>query len=226
MGSHARALNVAQAQLTARTASPKSHAPPWPPHYRPDPANAHAVRSAAARQRAGAAAGVQIAYETYGELAADKGNAILIFHALTGEQFVASNQSLHRQTGLVGTDGRPRPADRYSALFQSSAPISSAGARVRPARQRCGRTARLMAWAFPSSPSATWCARRWRCSIAGDRPAACGHRRIDGRNAGAQPCRQLARAGRTRAGDCHHRAPFGPEHRLSRGRAAGDHGRS
>jgi homoserine O-acetyltransferase/O-succinyltransferase len=32
---------------------------------------------------------VRIAYDTYGTLAADKGNAILIFHALTGDQFVA-----------------------------------------------------------------------------------------------------------------------------------------
>ena len=38
-----------------------------------------------------ALAGVRLAYETYGELAADKANAILVFHALTGDQYVASS---------------------------------------------------------------------------------------------------------------------------------------
>jgi homoserine O-acetyltransferase len=38
----------------------------------------------------GSLAGLDIAYETYGELAADGGNAILICHALSLDQFVAS----------------------------------------------------------------------------------------------------------------------------------------
>ena len=42
---------------------------------------------------------VEIAYETYGELNADKSNAILICHALTGDQFVASP---HPITGKPG----------------------------------------------------------------------------------------------------------------------------
>jgi homoserine O-acetyltransferase len=42
---------------------------------------------------------VDIAYETYGELAADKSNAILICHALTGDQYVASE---HPRTGKPG----------------------------------------------------------------------------------------------------------------------------
>jgi homoserine O-acetyltransferase len=46
-----------------------------------------------------ALAGVTIAYETYGELAADKANAILVFHALTGDQHVASP---HPITGKPG----------------------------------------------------------------------------------------------------------------------------
>jgi len=37
---------------------------------------------------------VQIAYETYGELNADKSNAILICHALTGDQYVASDHPI------------------------------------------------------------------------------------------------------------------------------------
>ena len=43
--------------------------------------------------------GVEIAYETYGELAADKTNAILICHALTGDQYLASD---HPITGKPG----------------------------------------------------------------------------------------------------------------------------
>ena len=39
---------------------------------------------------------VEFAYETYGALNADKSNAILICHALTGDQYVAS---IHPVTG-------------------------------------------------------------------------------------------------------------------------------
>jgi homoserine O-acetyltransferase len=42
---------------------------------------------------------VDIAYETYGTLDADGGNAVLICHALTGDQFVASD---HPRTGKPG----------------------------------------------------------------------------------------------------------------------------
>ena len=42
---------------------------------------------------------VEIAYETYGSLAADGGNAILVCHALTGDQHVAST---HPRTGKPG----------------------------------------------------------------------------------------------------------------------------
>ena len=42
----------------------------------------------------------QIAYQTYGELNADKSNAVLICHALTGDQHVAS---------VNPVTGKPRP---------------------------------------------------------------------------------------------------------------------
>ncbi|WP_375397399.1 homoserine O-acetyltransferase [uncultured Sphingomonas sp.] len=55
---------------------------------------------------------VEIAYETYGTLAADGGNAVLVCHALTGDQHVAST---HPRTGKPGwwtrMVGAGRPID-------------------------------------------------------------------------------------------------------------------
>ncbi|MDE1467491.1 homoserine O-acetyltransferase MetX [Aurantiacibacter sp. D1-12] len=64
-------------------------------------------------------AGVEIAYETYGELAADKSNAILTFHALTGDQFVASEHPVTGKPGwwerMVGP-GKPIDTARYHVI--------------------------------------------------------------------------------------------------------------
>ncbi|WP_095012592.1 homoserine O-acetyltransferase MetX [Tsuneonella mangrovi] len=63
--------------------------------------------------------GVQIAYETYGELAADKGNAILLCHALTGDQYVASPHPITGKPGwwerMVGP-GKPIDTSRYQVI--------------------------------------------------------------------------------------------------------------
>jgi homoserine O-acetyltransferase len=62
---------------------------------------------------------VRLAVETYGELAADKGNAILIFHALSGDQHVASTHPLTGKPGwwdrMVGP-GKPIDTSRFFVL--------------------------------------------------------------------------------------------------------------
>jgi len=61
----------------------------------------------------------RIAYETYGQLAADKGNAILICHATTGDQHVASPHPITGKPGWwdrsVGP-GKPIDTDRFFVI--------------------------------------------------------------------------------------------------------------
>jgi len=60
--------------------------------------------------------GVEVAYETYGTLNADASNAVLVCHALTGDQHVAS---VHPRTGKAGWwprmvgDGKPVDPARH-----------------------------------------------------------------------------------------------------------------
>jgi homoserine O-acetyltransferase len=64
-------------------------------------------------------AGVELAYETYGSLAPDKRNAVLIFHALTGDQFVAKEHPVTGKPGwwerMVGP-GKPIDTDRFHVI--------------------------------------------------------------------------------------------------------------
>jgi homoserine O-acetyltransferase len=60
-----------------------------------------------------------IAYMTYGALNADKSNAVLICHALTGDQFVASDHPMTGKPGwwttMVGP-GKPIDTDRFFVI--------------------------------------------------------------------------------------------------------------
>ena len=62
---------------------------------------------------------VTLAYETYGELAPDRSNAILIFHALTGDQHVASSHPITGKPGwwdrMVGP-GKPIDTARFHVI--------------------------------------------------------------------------------------------------------------
>lgn len=62
---------------------------------------------------------VELAFETYGELNADRSNAVLLCHALTGDQYVASPHPITGKPGwwerMVGP-GKPIDTDRFHVI--------------------------------------------------------------------------------------------------------------
>src|SRR3954465_11047806 len=60
-----------------------------------------------------------VAYRTYGRLNADRSNAVLVCHALTGDQYVAERHPVTGKGGwwdMVVGPGRPVDTDRFFVI--------------------------------------------------------------------------------------------------------------
>ena len=169
----------------------------------------------------------QIAYQTAGVLNAaplQRGADLPRAHRRPAFR---PHPSGHRQGRLVGDAGRSGQADRHRPLLRrllerdrlvhgldrSGVDRSGHGPRLRP-RLPAGHRPR-----HGARPGDAVGPPRHRQPV----PV---HRRLDGRDAGAAMGSALPRARVRGDADRHRRAPLGPEHRLPRGRPAGDHGRS
>jgi homoserine O-acetyltransferase len=99
---------------------------------------AHSLAEALPLDSGATLEGVRVAYETYGDLATDKSNVILLCHALTGDQFVASTHPVTGKPGwwerMVGP-GKPIDTDRFHVICANvigSCMGSSGPASLRP----------------------------------------------------------------------------------------------
>ena len=101
----------------------------------------------------------QIAYQTYGRLNPERTNAVLVCHALTGDQHVANAHPLTGKPGwwetMVGP-GKPIDTERFFVLcanvvggcMGTTGPASLNPETRRPMRKRCSSTCRgsRVAW--------------------------------------------------------------------------------
>ena len=130
-----------------------------------------------------ALAPVEYAYETYGTLNADASNAILICHALTGDQYVASKHPLTGKDGwwvrMVGP-GKPIDTDRHFVICSNvigSCLGSSGPATINPA------TDQPWGMDFPVLTIADMVRAQDAARPSRDRAAACSRWRFNGRDA-------------------------------------------
>ena len=170
----------------------------------------------------------QIAYMTYGKLNAERSNAILICHALTGDQHVIGDASRHRQARLVGNHGRPRQADRHRPLLRH---LPERARRLhghdRPGFEKSRRPASPMGFRLPVVTIRDMVrAQAMLLDHLGIEKLLCVTGGSMGGDAGAAMGGELSRARVRGAPDRVRGAPLGAEHRLPRSRPPGGDGRS
>jgi homoserine O-acetyltransferase len=159
----------------------------------------------------------QIGYQTYGTLNGDKSNAILICHALTGDQHVASTKPVTGKPGwwsmMVGP-GLPIDTDRFFVICANvlGGCMGTTGpASIEPMH-------RALLWAGPAGDHHRDMVRA-QCMLVDrlgiDRLLAVVGR-LDGRHAGAAMGGKLSRARLRRGADRLRGAPFLTEHCVPR----------
>ena len=169
----------------------------------------------------------QIAYQTYGTLNAERSNAMLICHALTGDQHVANVHPVTQKSGwwetMVGP-GRPIDTERFFVICPNviGACMGSTGpASTNP------KTGKPWGLDFPVTTIRDMVrAQAMLLDHLGIDSLFSSRRRLDGRHAGAAMGGELSRARLLRAADRDCDAPFGAEHRVPRGRPPSGDGRS
>ncbi len=136
-----------------------------------------------------------IAYQTYGKLNADRSNAVLICHALTGDQYVADPHPITGHPGWWSTiagPGQVLDTNRYFLICANV--LGGCMGSDRPQGHRPGDRQAFWALSFPLiTDCATWCGRRsGSSSIIGIDTAVLRDRRLHGRHAGARVGRELS----------------------------------
>ena len=150
----------------------------------------------------------RIAYKTYGTLNAAKSNAILVCHALTGDQYVASPHPVTGKPGwwetMVGP-GKPIDTDRFFVICPNvlGGCMGSTGPASDQPRHR-----QALGLDFPVITIGDMVDAQVRADRSSrHRPAVLRRRRLDGRHAGAgvgrapratacsRPCRSPPRRG-------------------------------
>ena len=158
---------------------------------------------------------LQIAYQTYGKLNAERSNAVLVCHALTGDQHAVNDHPVTGKPGwwetMVGP-GRPIDTDRYFVICPNvvgGCMGSSGPASTNPA------TGMPYGLDFPVITVRDMVrAQAMLLDYLGIELAVRGRRRIDGRHAGPAMGGELSAAGLCRAADRGRHPTFGAEHRL------------
>ena len=169
----------------------------------------------------------QIAYKTYGTLNAERSNVVLICHALTGDQHVASIHPVTRKSGwwetMVGP-GRPIDTERYFVICPN---VVGACMGTTGPSSTDPKTGKPWGLDFPVITIRDMVrAQAMLLDHLGIDTSPCRCGRLDGRHAGIAMGGELSAASFLRVADrlCH--PPFGTKHRVSRSRPASNHGRS